>query len=177
MPIRAAVPGDVPGMLEIYRPYVERTAVTFDWQTPSEAEFLRRFETVTQACPWLVWEQAGELLGYACAAPAFEKAAYAWCADVTIYLRPEARGRGIGTALYRRLEALLREQGYQILYALVTADNLPSIRFHEALGFVTVGTLADSGYKLGRWHSVMWMQKRIRDREAPKGFPNRPGTD
>lgn len=170
--IRAARETDVPAMLAIYRPYVERTAITFEYELPSEEAFLARFRSAAAYCPWLVWEQDGALLGYAYAAPAFEKAAYAWCADVTVYLAQSARGRGIGSALYAQLEARLSAQGYQILYALVTADNEASLRFHEKQGYVKIGALPDSGWKLGSWHSVVWLEKRLAKTE-PAGFPKK----
>ena len=172
MAIRDAKSADIPAMLEIYSPNVEKTAITFEYEPPTRDAFLERFRNVSSRCPWLVWEENGEILGYAYAAPAFEKAAYAWCADVTVYLREDARGRGIGSALYAALESRLREQGYQLLYALVTADNEASLRFHERLGYVKVGELPDSGWKLGRWHSVFWLQKRIARRE-PTAFPQK----
>ena len=170
MPIRDARMEDISAMLEIYRPYVTDTAITFEYEPPTREAFAVRFRAVTARCPWLLWEQDGEVLGYACAAPAFEKAAYAWCADVTVYLKQSARGRGLGAALYAALEERLRAQGYQILYALVTADNEASLRFHEKQGYQRIGTLPDAGWKLGSWHSVCWLQKRIA-RYEPSGFP------
>lgn len=168
MEIRDALPGDAAAMAAIYAPYVRETAITFEYEPPGAAEFAARLERVTRCYPWLVLEEGGRVLGYAFADRAFEKAAYAWCADVTIYLASSARGQGRGRALYLALEQRLRAQGIRILYALVTASNEASLAFHAALGYRQVGMLADSGWKLGRWHSVAWLEKRLGGTEVPE---------
>ena len=136
MSIRPATAADLPEMREIYRPFVERTAVSFEYQVPTPEEFFLRFTQHIAQFPWLVWEEQGRVLGYAYAGAPWERAAYRWCAESSVYLAPEARGRGVGKALYQALEDILRRQGYRTLYALVTTDNEASIGFHEAIGFV-----------------------------------------
>lgn len=172
MSIRFAVTGDIPAMLEIYAPFVENTAVSFEYQVPSTAEFTRRFESITARFPWLVWEQEGKVLGYCYACAPFERAAFSWCAEPSIYLAPEARGQGIGRQLYQVLEALLKHLGYTRLYALITADNTPSIAFHTALGYREIACMPDCGYKLGSWHSLAWLEKEINSVKKPIDFPN-----
>ena len=167
--LRPATAADVPAMLAIYAPYVTDTAVTFEYDPPTEAEFAARFARITANYPWLVLEEEGRILGYAYADRAFEKAAYAWCADMTIYLAPEAAGQGRGKALYLALEEALRRQGIVILYALVTASNALSLRFHAALGYREIGRLDASGWKFGRWHDVIWLEKRLAPPEQPPG--------
>ena len=159
--LRDALLSDVPAMLAIYAPYVTDTAITFEYEPPTEAEFAARFTRITADHPWLVLEEEGRVLGYAYAARAFEKAAYAWCADVTIYLSPEAVGQGRGRLLYEALEARLRAGGWQVLYALVTASNEHSLRFHRAFGYREIGRLPASGWKQGQWHDVIWLEKRL----------------
>lgn len=111
MSIREAVPADVPAMLAIYAEYVTQTAVSFEYEVPSEAEFTRRLAEHTAVYPWLVWEEDGRVLGYCYAGRAFERAAYAWNAEISCYLAHEAQHRGIGRQLYARIEELLRRQG------------------------------------------------------------------
>lgn len=171
MSIRFATVQDLPAILEIYRPYIEHTAISFEYDVPSPDAFLQRFLTVTADCPWLVWEENGDIFGYAYAAPAFERKAYAWCADVSVYLKPEAHGKGIGRALYTKLEQLLDTQGYRILYALVTTANAPSVAFHKALGYRQVALFPNCGWKLGQWHGVIWLQKDIGPDTPPTAFP------
>lgn len=111
MSIREAVPADVPAMLAIYAEYVTQTAVSFEYEVPSEAEFTRRLTEHTAVYPWLVWEEDGRVLGYCYAGRAFERAAYAWNAEISCYLAHEAQHRGIGRQLYARVEELLCRQG------------------------------------------------------------------
>ena len=154
--IRLAGEGDVAGILEIYRPYIEMTAITFEYDVPSEEDFLARFRDITSRGPWLVGEEDGVLLGYAYLDRAFVRAAYSWAADLSVYLRPEARGRGLGRAFYTLLERMAALQGYQVLYGLVTTGNDASCRFHEAMGYRLRCCMPDCGFKLGRWHGFNW---------------------
>lgn len=158
--LRIATIKDVPEMLAIYAPYVENTTVSFEYVPPTLAEFTHRFETYTRQFPWLVWEEDGKILGYAYASAPFSRAAYGWCAEPTVYLRPEARGRNIARRLYGVLEEILWRQGYQVLYALVCGENGPSRRFHEKLGYRTAAEFPAIGFKMGRWLNLIWYEKR-----------------
>lgn len=169
--IRLATAQDVPQILAIYAPYVENTTVSFEYEAPAPDVFLQRFRSITADFPWLVWEEAGQILGYAYAARPFERPAYSWCAEPSIYLRPDARGRGIGAKLYAALEEILKRQGYCRLYAIITAENRSSLRFHEKMGYRSVGQLNNCGWKLGRWCSIIWMEKSLNFTEKPYDFP------
>ena len=169
--IRIATEADVPEILAIYAPYIENTTITFEYDVPCKREFLQRFCTITKQFPWLVWEEEGKILGYAYAAPPYARAAYSWCAEPSIYLRQEARGRGIGKKLYAALEQLLKMQGYQVLYALITGENTPSLRFHERLGYQVKVMFPDCGFKFNRWLGVYWLEKRLKTVEIPNSFP------
>lgn len=169
--IRIALETDIPAILEIYAPYVRETTVSFEYEVPSLEAFSQRFSEITGQFPWLVWEEAGVILGYAYASRPFTRAAYSWCAEPSIYLRPEARGKGIGKALYAALENLLLEQGYQVLYSLITGENSASVRFHRKLGYTVCVEFPNCGFKFGRWLSLIWMEKRLKSIESPKDFP------
>ena len=169
--IRPATEKDVPEILEIYAPYVENTTVTFEYDVPCGRSFLQRFYEITARFPWLVWEEQGQILGYAYASAPYSRAAFSWCAEPSIYLRPEARGRGIGRKLYTVLEAILEAQGYQVLYALITSENLESIAFHQKMAYETRVDFPDCGYKFGRWLGLVWMEKRLKIVHSPSGFP------
>lgn len=171
MRIRLARETDVPAILDIYGPYIEHTAITFEYTVPPVESFTQRFRAITAIGPWLVAEEDGKLLGYAYLDRAFERMAYRWAADLSVYLRPEAGRKGLGRVFYTLLERMGAMQGYQVLYGLVTSENLVSCRFHEAMGYRLVGFLADSGYKLGRWHGVNWYEKRLCLPCAPKDVP------
>lgn len=169
--IRIAVEADVPEILAIYAPYIMNTTITFEYDVPCRKEFLQRFYTITGQFPWLVWEEDGKILGYAYASPPYARAAYRWCAEPSVYLRPEARGRGIGRKLYTALEEILKLQGYQVLYALITEENTDSLHFHEKLGYKISVLFPDCGFKHGRWLGVYWLEKRLKSVEIPKSFP------
>ena len=169
--LRIAKEADVPAILAIYAPYILTTTYSFEYDVPTEADFLARFRRITAQYPWLVWEENGEILGYAYAGPPYERAAYAWCAEPSVYLKPEARGRGIGAKLYRALEEILKLQGYQVLYALITEENTGSLRFHEKAGYRFSVLFPRCGYKFGRWLGLIWMEKRLNSVETPSNKP------
>ena len=169
--IRIATEADVPEILDIYAPYITDTTVTFEYHVPTEAEFLERFRKITEQFPWLVWEDDGRILGYAYGSAPFERDAYRWCAEDSVYLRPDAQGKGIGTKLCTALENVLFYQGYRRIYALITAENRISVTFHEKLGYTIRGNLPDAGYKFGRWIGVYWMDKASAFVDFPSNFP------
>ena len=105
--IRIATEADGAALAKIYGWYVENTAVSFEYTAPSLEEFTARFRGFAKQFPWLVWEEDGQILGYAYAQPPFERAAFSWCAEPSIYLKQTALRRGIGSRLYEALEAIL----------------------------------------------------------------------
>ena len=169
--IRPANEKDVPEILAIYAPYILNTTITFEYTVPSEAEFLARFRAITEKFPWRVWEEEGALLGYAYASAPFERSAFGWCAEPSIYLRPEARGRGIGTKLYAALEEILRRQGFALSLAIITDENTSSITFHRNRGYRYNTRMENCGFKFGRWLGIVWMEKRLLPVEIPKESP------
>lgn len=171
MTIRDARRSDVPAMLAIYAPFVEHTAVSFEYDVPTEAEFARRLEEHQAAFPWLVCEENGRVMGYAYAGRAFERAAYGWNAEISCYLAPELRGRGVGRRLYTRIEEILTRLGYYKLFAVVTSANAPSVAFHRALGFRDAACFRNVGYKQGGWYDVLWLEKTLCDRPEPQCLP------
>ena len=171
MTIRDARRSDVPAMLAIDAPFVEHTAVSFEYEVPTEAEFARRLEEYQAAFPWLVCEENGRVMGYAYAGRAFERAAYGWNAEISCYLAPELRGRGVGRRLYARIEEILTRLGYYKLFAVVTSANAPSVAFHHALGFRDAACFRNVGYKQGGWYDVLWLEKTLCDRPEPQCLP------
>lgn len=171
MSIRIATEKDLPAMLEIYRPYVENTTYSFEYDVPCLNTFTRRFYEHVEQFPWLVWEEGGQILGYAYAGAPWERAAYRWCAEVSIYCKPEAHRRGIGRLLYARLEEILKTQGYRRVYALITSENAGSLAFHEKVGYKFRAEFPGCGYKHGRWLGVIWLEKELSEPGTPGGFP------
>ena len=171
MSVRQATEQDVPRILEIYAPYVKNTAISFEYTVPDLTEFTKRFLGITAQFPWLVWEEDGTVLGYAYGSRPFERAAYQWSAASSIYLCPEACGKGIGKKLYTALESLLQKQGYRKVYAVITTANEESVAFHRALGYRHTATMPDCGYKFGKWYGTVWMEKDLNTWDAPPRAP------
>ena len=171
MSIRLATLQDVPEILEIYAPYVQNTAISFEYTVPTEEVFSQRFTRITSNFPWLVWEENGRLLGYAYGSLPFERAAYQWCAEASIYLRPEARNRSIGKQLYFVLEELLKLQGYTKVYAIITTANADSLAFHKKAGYQLTAEMPGCGFKLGQWYGTVWMEKPLNAWEFPQNPP------
>jgi phosphinothricin acetyltransferase len=117
-------------------------------------EFAERIRSISSKMPYLLYESDGDILGYAYAAPHMTRAAYQWDAELSIYMNEQHHRGGIGTMLYKTLIALLKEQGYYNLYALISVPNDRSIGFHRSLGFEQVGVYPHTGYKLGRWNDL-----------------------
>ena len=171
MSIRMATVADVPQILEIYRPYIENTAISFEYTVPSLEEFTQRFLKITERFPWLVWEEAGEILGYAYGSLPFERAAYQWNASASIYLRQDKLGHGMGKQLYAALEERLQKQDYKKVYAIITTANEASVAFHTAMGYRHVATMPDCGFKHGKWYGTIWMEKELNSWPAPPKSP------
>ena len=169
--IRIATENDLPAILDIYTPYVENTTHSFEYRAPTAEEFLARFRSITAQLPWLVWEENGTVSGYAYASLPFERTAYQWCCEVSIYLAPQACGKGIGKALYTALEHLVVLQGYQLIYAIITTENQHSLAFHEHLGYRTVAVLPDCGVKFNRRLGTVWTEKRFLTAQPPQNAP------
>ena len=164
MIIRAASPEDAPALLAIYAPYVETTAVSFEAEPPSVAEFARRIEAALADWAWLVAERDGRCIGYAYGSLHRERAAYRWSTEVSAYVRPDCHRQGIGAALYLELLDQLAHQGYCTALAGVTLPNQASVALHRRVGFEPIGVFRNVGWKFERWHDVRWFQRRLRER-------------
>jgi L-amino acid N-acyltransferase YncA len=158
---------------EIYAPSVRDTAISFEEEPPTPAEFTRRIELVSPDYPWLVAEVEGAVVGYAYASAHMERAAYRWAANVAVYVGDGHRGRAVGRALYDALLALLVRQGIQVVCAGVTLPNDASVALHEACGFEPVGVYRRIGWKAGTWRDVGWWQLELVP--ATDGAPPEPG--
>lgn len=170
MHIRFAQLEDLADIYAIYCPYIIETTITFETEAPTFVSFQDRFQTITAQYPWLIAEEDDEIIGYAYASRAFERAAYDWCADLAIYFRKDRAHHGGAAQLYQVLFELLKRQQVRVVYALITAENERSTSFHERMGFYQVGRLKGSGYKFGRWLDVIWMEKTLYDLRDPKPF-------
>lgn len=166
--VRIATTEDAKELLEIYAPYVQETAVSFEYTVPSVEEFQERIEHTLEKYPYLVMEQEGKIVGYAYAGPFKQRVAYDYAVETTIYVRKENRRDGIGRKLYEALEYYLRKQNIINLNACIADPEKEdqyltkdSVRFHKRMGYELVGKFHKCGYKFNRWYDMVWMEKII----------------
>ena len=164
--IRVARPDEAQQILEIYAPNVTDSFISFETEVPAAGEMRARIAKTLRTHPWLVHEEAGEILGYAYATRHRELAAYPWSADVSCYVKPRARGRGVARALYVELLRRLEAQGLRNAYAGIALPNEPSVRLHESVGFTPIGIYRAVGFKHGAWRDVGWWGRRIGELSA-----------
>ncbi len=156
MRIRDADPErDAAGCAAVYAPVVAETAISFEESPPGAEEMAGRIRAAKR---WLVAEEDGGVIGYVYATDHRARAAYRWAVDVSAYVAAAHRRRGIGRELYAVLFDRLRDDGYRVACAGVTLPNDASVGLHRALGFEDVGVYRRIGWKLGRWHDVLWLQ-------------------
>lgn len=166
--VRNAVTADAPALLEIYRPYVEQTAVSFEYTVPSVEEFAARIAHTLERYPYLVAELDGVPVGYAYAGPFKERAAYDHCVETSIYVSAAAQGQGVGRALYEQLELRLYRQGIRNLCACIAWTDQPdeylthqSPLFHSRMGYTRCALFHRCGRKFGREYDMIWMEKLL----------------
>ena len=145
---------DAAAIATIYADYVEHTTISFELAAPTVQQMGERIASLANTYPYLVYEEDGMILGYCYAHAWKERAAYSHTWETTVYLVPQAKGRGIGTALMQRLIADSRAAGCHVLIACITDENSPSRAFHEKLGFRKVSHFSQVGFKFGQWLDV-----------------------
>jgi len=158
--IRAAHADDFDAIADITNHYIASTAIHFAYD-PITADDLRASWHEHPRHPFLVDDDGERVLAFAKAGPWRERAAYAWTAEVGIYVAHDLRGRRLGSALYAALLDELTARGFRSAVAGITVPNDASLALHTRLGFEPVGTFRDAGFKLGAWHDVAWFQKRL----------------
>lgn len=165
--IRTATPEDARALVAIYAPYVEHTPITFEYAVPSVEEFAERIRHTLARYPYLVVESNGIPVGYAYASAFKRRAAYDWSVETSIYVSQDLRSSGVGSLLYEKLEEYLSAQHVCNVCACITYPNPPSIAFHEKHGYETVAHFHASGYKQGKWHDMIWMEKTLCHHTVP----------
>ncbi len=157
--MRDARQEDMSVLTRIYNKYVTETTVSFETEPLTVEEMdNRRHAIVRQHYPYFVVEQDGEVVGYACAHPWKERAAYCHTLETTVYVADSHRHQGIGPMLVERLIAECRQTDARALIACITAENEDSLHLHERMGFRRVSLFREVGRKFGRWLDVIDME-------------------
>ena len=162
--IREATADDAPAIAAIYAPLVTETIVSFEEEAPSAEEMRER---IAASHAWFVAEENGEVVGYAYAAPFHPRAAYRWSVEASIYLAPDARGRGIARRLLAELLDRLKEMGFVNVFGGTARPNPASERLLDGFGFKKVAHWEHVGFKFGGWHDVSWRQLTIQEPTVP----------
>ena len=165
MEIRFAKPSDARSLLDIYAPYVENTAITFEYEVPTIEDFATRIAKTLEKYPYLVAEEDGVVVGYAYASTYYARAAYDWAVELSVYVSQDARGQGVGSKLYDALEDLLEQMGYIHFLACISLPNEASLALHRKRGYQQVAHFPKIGYKFNCWHDIVWLQKSL-EKEA-----------
>ena len=161
--VRPSTPADLDAIRAIYADAVAHGTGTFELEAPDAAEMeRRRDEVLAKGLPWLVAEAQGRVLGYAYANHFRPRPAYRFSVEDSIYLSPDAQGRGVGRVLLAELLARCQAAGARQMLAVIgDSANHGSIGVHRALGFEDCGRLQAVGWKFGRWLDVLLMQRAL----------------
>lgn len=146
---------DAARLAEIYNPFITESIITFEETTIGGQDFEDRIDTILgYNLPWIVWEESGQLAGYAYATRWRTRAAYRHSCEAAIYLDPSHKGKGIGSSLYAHLFERLKILQFHTVFGLVSLPNPASVRLHEKFGFKKVGVLKETGRKFDHWIDV-----------------------
>lgn len=161
--IEFATTKDASALLEIYRPYVEQTPISFEYTVPSLEEFTERIENITTKYPYLIYKVEEEIVGYAYASTFKTRSAFQWDVEASIYLKEEAHHTGAAHKLYLALLQILELQGFYNVYSYITIPNEKSVRFHEKHGFTSTAVYKNTGFKQNVWYDLLCMTKVLRE--------------
>lgn len=157
MTIRPGRQEDAAALLEIMNYEIRNNTATFDLREKTPEEWQRFMEAHNRDNhPLLVAEADGRAVGYASLSPYREKEAYCTTVELSVYVHPDYRRRGIARALMQAiLEKAGKDPAIRTVVSVITGENTGSIRLHEQMGFRYSGTLHAVGRKFGRWLDVV----------------------
>ena len=157
--IRPIDPNDLKAVADIYNYYIANSVISFEEAPLSMEQIEQRVEKITSiGLPWFVIEENNEILGYAYAGSWNTREAYKYTVEVSVYLSPQHRAKGIGTLLYQALFKRLRELSFHVVIGGITLPNPASSRLHEKFGMTKTAHFSEVGYKFGTWHDVGYWQ-------------------
>ena len=177
MKTRLAIRNDLPAILDISNWAAIHTPANFAIEPETLESWTQSFDQTHRMYPWLVAvDDADRVIGFAKASPHKGRCAYAWTAEVSVYIHPDHHRHGVGTSLYAQLIPLLQAQGYVTLIAGITVPNPASERLHESFGFKRCATFERVGWKFDAWHHVGYWEAILQMDEGSPA-PVRPVLD
>jgi L-amino acid N-acyltransferase YncA len=161
--VREATIKDLEAITEIYNEAVLQTVATFDIEPKTSKDQKLWFMNHDATHPILVAEQDGAIMGWASLSNYSDRCAYSATAEVSLYVRKEHRGRGVGRKLLRAILEEGQRRGLHTVIARITEGNAVSIRLFASEKFERVGTMKEVGRKFGRLLDVLIMQRVFND--------------
>lgn len=161
--IRMLKEKDIPSCLNIYNWYIQNSVATFETEPLTIDAFTDRVNRIRKKYPWIVLEEDGEIKGYAYLDAFYERAAYNWTCDLSIYLDHNQRGKGYGKRLMKSILDLAETDGYHHVVSIVTEGNRASEAMHESFGFEKQAFFEKFGFKDLRWLGVTYYVKQLKD--------------
>ncbi len=159
--LRVVTVEDAKALAEIYNYYIVDTIITFEEEAIDTAEMAKRIAEVTFKYPWIVWEENGEIMGYAYASTWKSRCAYRNSVETTVYLRNGHQSKGIGSQLYLELLRQLKTIGMHTAIGGIALPNAASVKLHEKCGFQKVAEFVEVGFKFGEWINVGYWQCQL----------------
>lgn len=167
--IREAKETDLTKILEIYNDAIIHTTAVYHYKPQSLEDRKQWYEQKgKEGYPVIVWEEEGEVAGFATFGPFRPWPAYKYTVEHSVYVDRDCRGKGVGTALLHAIIKLAEDGEYAVMVAGIDASNEDSIRIHKKLGFAYTGIIKKAGYKFGRWLDLVFYQRDLKGPENPK---------
>jgi L-amino acid N-acyltransferase YncA len=172
--IRPVTQADIPAIARIYGQSVLTATASFEIDPPDEAEMRRRMQALLDGgFPYVVADCGGAVAGYAYAGPYRARPGYRFTVEDSVYVDPTAQRRGVGRALLETLVGESTSRGFRLMVAVIgDSAHRPSIELHRAMGFETVGTFRNIGYKFDRWLDSVLMQRALGEGATTKPASN-----
>jgi len=161
--IRPATSHDAPAIAEIYNHYVRTSTATFDTEEKSAENRVGWLEQHGEDHPVLVADTDGTVVAWGSLSPWGTRCAYRHTVEISVYVAPDAVGRGLGPEMSSALVAQARRAGHHVVVSQIVHENVASLRMSERLGFTHAGTLHQVGRKFDRWLDVVLMELVLDD--------------
>ena len=152
--IRSVKIEDAQAIADIYNYYILHSIATFEEVTIDAKEIEQRILAIAPKFSWIVYEEEGEIIGYAYASEWRSRFSYRFAVESTVYLKPKTPKKGVGSLLYKELINQLTSKNFHTILGCISLPNEPSVNFHEKFGFKKVAHFNEAGYKFNKWVDV-----------------------
>jgi phosphinothricin acetyltransferase len=161
--VRRGQGADLPALTDLYNHYIVHTPITFDLEPYTSEQRAGWFAPFAASGRYQIFvaERDGRVIGYACSLRFRPKAAYDPSVETSVYLAPDAVGRGTGRRLLARLLDALASEDVHRAYAGITLPNPASLGLHRAFDYRDIAVMSEVGRKFDRYWDVAWLEKKL----------------